>query len=83
MRKDKNLLSVEDVKKDFVKLQDQANYLEEKIVSLQKMTEANGIESKNKGDEPTASRPGDPVSLIWVNFQSGRYQEMLSSCQRR
>ena len=50
MRKDKNLLSVEDVKKDFVKLQEQANYLEEKIVSLQKMTEANGIESKNKGE---------------------------------
>ena len=49
MRKDKNLLSVEDVKKDFVKLQEQANYLEEKIVSLQKLTEANAIESKNKG----------------------------------
>ena len=55
VRKDKNLLSVEDVKKDFVKLQDQANYLEERIVSLQKMTESNGIESKNKG-RPACSR---------------------------
>ena len=55
VRKDKNLLSVEDVKKDFVKLQEQANYLEEKIVSLQKLTEANGIESKNKGG-PDISR---------------------------
>ena len=50
MRKDKNLVSVEDVKGDFVKVQAQANYLEDKIVSLQKLTEANGIESKNKGD---------------------------------
>ena len=49
-RKDKNVLSVEDVKKDFVKLQDQSNYLEDKIVTLQKMTESNGIESKNKGE---------------------------------
>ena len=56
MRKDKNLLSVEDVKKDFVKLQDQANYLEERIVSLQKMTEANGIESKNKGEPASSER---------------------------
>ena len=62
VRKDKNVLSVEDVKKDFVKLQDQANYLEEKIVSVQKMTEANGIESKNKG-EPASSR-GETVLLI-------------------
>ena len=62
MRKDKNLLSVEDVKKDFVKLQDQANYLEEKIVSLQKMTEANGIESKNKGGP--ASSPWGDILLI-------------------
>ena len=50
MRKDKNLVSVEDVKGDLVKVQAQANYLEDKIVSLQKLTEANGIESKNKGD---------------------------------
>ena len=49
-RKDKNVLSVEDVKKDFVKLQDQSNYLEDKIVTLQKLTESNGIESKNKGE---------------------------------
>ena len=55
VRKDKNLLSVEDVKKDFVKLQDQANYLEERIVSLQKMTESNGIESKNKGGPASSS----------------------------
>ena len=48
-RKDKNMLSVEDVKKDYVKLQDQSNYLEDKIVTLQKLTESNGIESKNKG----------------------------------
>ena len=72
MRKDKNLLSVEDVKKDFVKLQDQANYLEEKIVSLQKMTEANGIESKNKGD-PASSFWGDIllISALLVGKISG------------
>ena len=40
MRKDQNMFSVEDVKKDFVKVQDQANYLEEKIVTLQKLTES-------------------------------------------
>ena len=42
------MFSVEDVKKDFVKVQDQANYLEEKIVTLQKLTESTGIESRNK-----------------------------------
>ena len=48
VRKDQNMFSVEDVKKDFVKVQDQANYLEEKIVTLQKLTESTGIESRNK-----------------------------------
>ena len=41
-------MSVEDIKKDFVKVQEQANYLEEKLVSIQKLTDSNGIESKNK-----------------------------------
>ena len=50
------MLSVEDVKKDFVKLQDQANYLEEKMISLQKVTESAGIESKNKGLTPDFDR---------------------------
>ena len=49
VRKDKSLMSVEDVKKDYAKLRDQSNYLEERIVSLQKITESNGIENKNKG----------------------------------
>ena len=48
MRKDQNILSVEDVKKDFVGVKEQANYLEEKIVALQKLSESNGIESRNK-----------------------------------
>ena len=49
MRRDKSLVSVEDVKKDYVKLREQSNYLEERIVSIQKMTESNEIENKNKG----------------------------------
>ena len=48
MRKDQNTFSVEDVKKDFVKVQEQSNYLEEKLVALQKLTDSTGIESKNK-----------------------------------
>ena len=34
MRRDKSLVSVEDVKKDYVKLREQSNYLEERIVSI-------------------------------------------------
>ena len=49
MRRDKSLVGVEDVKKDYVKLREQSNYLEERIVSIQKMTESNEIENKNKG----------------------------------
>ena len=48
VRRDQNVLSVEDIKKDFVKVQDQTNYLEEKIVTLQKLSESTGIESRNK-----------------------------------
>jgi len=48
VRKDQNVLSVEDIKKDFVKVQEQSNYLEEKVVSIQKLTDSIGIESKNK-----------------------------------
>ena len=42
------MLSVEDIKKDFVKVQEQANYLEEKIVDIRKTADSNGIESRNK-----------------------------------
>jgi len=48
VRKDQNTFSVEDVKKDFVKVQEQSNYLEEKLVTLQKLTDSTGIDSKNK-----------------------------------
>ena len=48
VRKDQNMLSVEDIKKDFVKVQEQTNYLEEKIVELKKLTDSTGIESRNK-----------------------------------
>ena len=48
VRKDQNTMSVEDVKKDFVRVQEQTNYLEEKIVSLQKLSESTGIDSRNK-----------------------------------
>ena len=41
-------MSVEDVKKDFVRVQEQTNYLEEKIVALQKLSESTGIDSRNK-----------------------------------
>ena len=51
VRRDQNVLSVEDIKKDFVKVQDQTNYLEEKIVTLQKLSESTGIESRNKCKE--------------------------------
>ena len=51
VRRDENVLSVEDIKKDFVKVQDQTNYLEEKIVTLQKLSESTGIESRNKCKE--------------------------------
>ena len=49
-RKEQNLFSVEDVKKDFDRVQDQANYLEEKMVALQKLTDSTNIESRNKGN---------------------------------
>ena len=47
------MLSVEDIKKDFVKVQEQTNYMEEKIVTLQKLSESTGIESRNKCEEFT------------------------------
>jgi len=48
IRKDQNTFSVEDIKKDFIKVQEQSNYLEEKIVTIQKLADSTGIESKNK-----------------------------------
>ena len=48
VRREQNAFSVEDVKKDFVKVLEQSNYLEEKLVSLQKFADSTSIESKNK-----------------------------------
>jgi len=48
VRKDQNVFNVEDVKKDFVKVQEQTNYIEEKLVSIQKLTDSVSIDSKNK-----------------------------------
>jgi len=53
VRKDQNTFNMEDVKKDFARIQEQSNYLEEKIVTLQKLTDSNGIESKNKCNKLT------------------------------
>ena len=48
VRRDQNNMSYEDTKKDFVKLQEQSHSLEEKILTLQKLSESTSIESRNK-----------------------------------
>ena len=69
VRKDQNTFNMEDVKKDFARIQEQSNYLEEKIVTLQKLTDSNGIESKNKCKfSPTSKCKLSTIYLIEVGI---------------
>ena len=72
VRRDQNVLSVEDIKKDFVKVQDQTNYLEEKIVTLQKLSESTGIESRNKCKE------SDQLNDILMHTLPSTFQALRS-----
>ena len=77
VRRDQNVLSVEDIKKDFVKVQDQTNYLEEKIVTLQKLSESTGIESRNKCKESDQLN-GILMHTLTSTFQAQRSAMMLN-----
>ena len=73
VRRDQNVLSVEDIKKDFVKVQEQTNYLEEKIVTLQKLSESTGIESRNKCKE------SDQLNDILMHTLPSTFQALRSA----
>ena len=85
MRKDQSTMSVEDVRKDLARVQEQGKEVEERLHNLQKVTDLSSIDSKNTLGKLTGELDlmAEKLKSVSLNLKEDKYktEEKLSKLE--